>query len=144
MKATLDALYFNGFIDQETSGVLDDVERLFEGSARDQAEADLDVLTLGTDADTYEFVDPKQGQLTVKILANSSDEPVMAIASVKFKATAEDENGAFTSIISTGSYYLQPSGGAWRIIAFRVERGDELTEAPTESVGGSVSPEPSS
>jgi hypothetical protein len=134
---TLDDLYFASFVDTDTWGEFESIKELFAGSARSQAEADLDVLTIGVEADTYEFLDPRQGKLSVKVLMDSSDQPVMAIATVRFTGVTEGEDGARTDIVSAGSYYLQPSEGAWRITAYRVDRKDALRESQDGSSSGS-------
>ena len=142
VKATLDALYVGGFVEPDSWGDFGAIEELFDKEALDRAEADLDTLTLGeTAGDTYSFVQPDKGVLVIDVLTDQGDKPVQALASALFVATAEADDGTFTKVMSTGSYFLHRIDGDWKIYAYEVERSDKRTEAPgSESASTSGSP----
>lgn len=134
VKGTLDALYFAGFVEADTWGDFGEIEGLFDETARDQAEADLDTLTLGpSGSETFTFVTPDEGTLVIDVLTDEGDRPVQALAFVKFRATAEGDDGSFSELRSTGSFFLRHAGGGWKIYSYRVERDDRPTDAPADS-----------
>jgi len=138
VRSTLDALYVGGFVDPDAWGDFGAIEGLFDGAARSQAEGDLDTLTLGAGAgDAYDFVQPEGGVLVIDVLTDAKDAPVLALAAVKFVATAEGTDGSFTQVRSAGTFFLRRDGRDWTITSWRVDRSDRPTEAPT-----SASPSP--
>ena len=139
VKATLDELYFDGYVEADTWGDFGEIEALFDDEARDQAEADLDTLTLGTaGSETYTFVTPEEGTLVIDVLTDHGDRPVQALAFVKFRGVAEGDDGSFTEVRSDGSFFLRHTGGGWKIYAYRIDRDDRPGRAPAES--GSATP----
>jgi hypothetical protein len=134
VTSTLDELYFDGFVEHDTWGDFGEIEGLFDEQARGQAEADLDTLTLGASgAETYTFVQPDEGTVAIEILADQGDRAVQAIANVKFRGTAEADDGSFTEVKSTGSFFLRHGDGGWKIFSYRVERADKPTDAPSSA-----------
>ena len=134
VKATMDQLYFNAFVDTDQWGDYADAYALFDGQAATSAEGDADVLTLGpTAADTYETVEPTSGSLSISVLTNAKDAPVSAVAEVEFLAEATGTDGSTTEITSTGSFFLRQVDGTWRIYAYRVDRDDSTAAAPSAS-----------
>ena len=129
VTATLDELYFDGFVEHDTWGDFGEIEELFDEEARGQAESDLDTLTLGASgSETFTFVQPGESTIAIDVLADDGDQPVQAIATVKFAGTAEGDDGSFTEVKSTGSFFLRHAEGGWRIYAYRVERADKPTD----------------
>jgi hypothetical protein len=138
VKATMDELFFRAFVDTDSWGDYASAYELFDGPAAERAEEDAEVLTLGTDAsDVFEALTPATSTLSVAILTNLKDVPSTAVAEVQFLADAEKKDGTSTQISSTGSFFLRQVDGAWRIFAYRVDRGDE--EAVASSPSGSPS-----
>jgi hypothetical protein len=135
VKATMDALYFRAFVDPGSWGDYGSVYELFDGRAADRAEEDAEVLTLGPDAgDVYDALSPTTGTLSIAVLTDLKDAPSTAIAEVRFVADAERKDGMSTRISSTGSFFLRPVDGTWRVFAYRVDRDDEAaTPIPTGS-----------
>ena len=134
VKTTLDELYFDGFVEHDTWGDFGEIEELFDEQARGQAESDLDTLTLGASgSETFTFVQPGESTIVIDVLADDADRPVQAIATVKFSGTAEGDDGSFTEVKSTGSFFLRHIDGGWRIYAYRVERADKPTDPPSGS-----------
>lgn len=134
VKSTLDELYYDGFVEHDTWGDFGEIEELFDGGARDQAEADLDTITLGASgSETYTFLRPARGTVVVDVLTDPADRPVLALASVRFVGTAEAEDGTFTSVRSSGSFFLRHVEGGWKIYAYRVERDDRSAKGPSAS-----------
>lgn len=136
VKATMDELYFRAFVDTDSWGDYASAYELFDGPAAARAEEDVEVLTLGADAsDVFEAVDPTTSTLSIDVLTDRKDAPTTAIAEVRFLADAQKKDGTSTEISSTGSYFLRQVDGAWRIFAYRVDRGDEAAagSSPTGS-----------
>ncbi|HSL11731.1 MAG TPA: hypothetical protein VLA82_10505 [Actinomycetota bacterium] len=139
VKATLDELYFDGFVESDTWGDFGEIEGLFDGEARAQAETDLDTLTLGASgSETFSFVQPDEGTVAIDVLTDHADRPVQALAFVKFSAVAERDDGSFTQVRSTGSFFLRHTGGGWKIYSYRVERTDRPTDAPAATASASA------
>ena len=132
-----------GFVEPDTWGDFGAIEGLFDKEALETAEADLDTLTLGeTAGDTYTFVQPDKGVLVIDVLTDQGDKPVEALADALFVATAEADDGTFTKVMSSGSFFLHRIDGDWKIYAYEVERNDKPTQAPgSESVSTSGPPE---
>lgn len=134
VKAVLDTLYVQGFVEPDTWGDFGAIEQTFDDDARAQAEADLDALTLGTaGAETYSFLQPERGVLVVDVLTDEGDAPVQALAFASFSGLAEGPEGAFTLIQSKASFFFRKVDGEWRIYSYRVDRKDKPTEAPATS-----------
>jgi hypothetical protein len=134
VKQTMDELYFSAFVDSDQWGEYAEAFALFDSRAAASAEDDADVLTLGpTAGDLFETVEPTSGTLTISVLTNGQDAPVSAVAEVEFFADATGTDGSTTEITSTGSFFLRQVDGTWRIYAYRVDRDDTTTAAPSAS-----------
>jgi hypothetical protein len=134
VKGTLDDLYSTAFVDEGTWGDPGEIDDLFTGGATDQIEPNVDVLTLGKDAsDTYDFVDPDAGTLVVKALVTAKDDVLRAFAKTTFVATASHDDGTFTRLTVTGSFFLVKDGDTWKIESFDVNRVEKPTKAPAAS-----------
>jgi hypothetical protein len=135
VKETMDELYFRAFVDQGSWGDYGAAFELFEGQAATRAGSDEDVLTLGPTAnDDFESLEPTSGTLTISVLTDAEDAPVSAVAQVEFVATAQARGGgSSTQVVSVGSFFLRQVDGAWRIIAYRVDREDVEAAAPSAS-----------
>jgi hypothetical protein len=135
VRQTLEALYQRGFVDPETWGRFDAIAELFDPLAREQAELDLDVLTLGATAETTGFVEPRSGRLAIVVLTDAKDRAIQAIAGVRFRALAEASDGTTVRLASSGSFFLHRVDDAWRIIAYRIDRDDRpgATTSPAEA-----------
>ena len=134
VKATMDELYLRAFVDTDQWGDYEGAFAMFDDDAAARAQADAAVLTLGLDAnDVYDAMDSASGQLQISVLMDQKDRPATAIADVEFVADAERKDGSTTEIQSTGSFFLRKVGGEWRVFAYRVDRDDETTGAPSAS-----------
>jgi hypothetical protein len=134
IKATMDELFFRAFLDTDSWGDYSDAFVLFEGRAAASAERDVDVLTLGpTAGDRFEAVEPSSSTVRITVLTNGRDAPVSAVAEVEFVADATGTDGSTTEVASAGSFYLRQVDGTWRIYAYRVDRDDSTTAAPSAS-----------
>jgi hypothetical protein len=134
VKATMDELYLRAFVDTDQWGDYEGAFAMFDDSAGQRAQADAAVLTLGRDAnDVYDAIGPASGDLQLSILMDGKDRPVTAIAQVDFVADAERSDGGTTEIQSTGSFFLRKIDGEWRVFAYRVDRGDQASGAPSAS-----------
>jgi hypothetical protein len=134
VKGTLDDLYSTAYVDEGTWGDPGEIDDLFTGGATDQIEPNVDVLTLGKDAgDTYAYVDPGAGTLVVKVLVNAKGDTLRAFAKTIFAATANLDDGTFTKLTVTGSFFLVQDGDTWKIESFNVNRVEKPTKAPAAS-----------
>lgn len=142
VRTSLDVVYFDGFVDPDhwDGGDYDDVWDVFDDGAREQAKNDVQALTLGDDAgDVYDFVQPDKGVVAVNVLTGPNDEPSQVLAKAFFSATAEHDDGSYTKITSSGTFFLRQVDGEWRIYSYDVDRTEKQTEAPTPSTSGSPS-----
>ena len=131
IKVQLDELYVLSFLDPESWGDTGEIEGFFTGGAVDQLEADTAALTLGVDAgDTYEYVEPTSGFLKVRVLM-SSNGARMVEADTTFRALAEHDDGTFTTVVSTATFFFVKDDGDWRIQAYRVNRDEKPADAPS-------------
>jgi hypothetical protein len=128
VKETIDALYSAAFVDRSAWGSYDDAFALFDGSAAERAQADVDVITLGSSApEEYRELASPAGTVTIVVLTDRRDAPVSAIARVDFHADAELDAGGANRITSRGAYFLHPTGDGWRIFAYSIDRDEEPT-----------------
>lgn len=135
VKETMDELYLQAFVDEGSWGDYRAAFDLFEEEAASKAEADTEVLTLGSTADDdYQALEPQVGTLSVVVLTDPKDAPVEAVARVLFRADARLKDGSSTMITSSGAFFLRRDGGEWRIFAYRLDRNEEAAggTSPTE------------
>jgi hypothetical protein len=143
VKSQLDILYYDAFVDPKhwDGDDYDDVWDLFDSGAKDQAESDIQTLTLGEGAgDVYDFVQPHKGGLTIHVLTDASNQPAEALAQVTFTAVATLDDGTYTKIVSTGHYFLKPVDGQWRIYSYDIKRQERKAEPPKSKASDSTSP----
>jgi hypothetical protein len=141
VTSVLDKLFFTGYSDPSTWGDTGAIDDLFIESARDQVSADVNVLTLGDNAgDTYDRVEPGDSTVTVKTLTDKEGKAIRAFAQATFVATAAHDDGTYTEITVTGSFFFVPTDNGWQIEAYRVGRIEKPTKAPSPSVSASQSP----
>jgi hypothetical protein len=141
---SMDTLYYGTFINPDSWGdygkVFDDV---MDGGAQDQANNQVDGITLGKNAgDTYESVTPGYSRLTIKVLTDSKNKPVEAIAVTSFQGLAKHKDGTYSKVMSTGSYFFKHEDSGWKIFAFQVDRDEKKAKAPasaTPSAGATSS-----
>jgi hypothetical protein len=139
VKGTLETMLRTAYIDPDTWDDPGAVADTFTGDASDRVETDVAVLTLGEDAgDTYEYVEPGKGKLAVDVLTGSQGQALRAFASVTFPGLAEHDDGSYTKLVITGSYFLVHEDGEWRIVQYRVNR-DERAAKPPASPSASAS-----
>jgi hypothetical protein len=118
-------LYTEGFLDPANweRGSYADAFGGFARGARDQAETHPGPLTAGSHAgDRYERIAPKSGRVATRILLDRRGAPVLLVSVVRFSAVA---TGAEEMVFrSTGQYFFERVGRAWRIVSFDVTRRD--------------------
>jgi hypothetical protein len=132
VKETMDELYFQAFVDPSSWGDYGAAFELFDEEAAARAEADTEVLTLGSTAgDVYRSVEPQVGTLSVVILTDPKDAPVEAVVKVLFRADARLKDGSSTILTSSGAYFLRWVDGEWRIFAYRLDRNEQAGEEPS-------------
>ena len=137
IRKTLTDLYVNGFVDPNSwrRGRFGELWSLFTKEALPQARAEVETLTIGSDAnDLYEAVHPKGGVLKVRVLLDRGGHPSTAVASVDFFARG-NTGERFVSISSAGQYFLRPQHNEWSIYAYELRRDDRLKQnrEPPES-----------
>jgi hypothetical protein len=139
VEKAMNDLYYGTFIDPNTWDG-DDYEKVFDDvmddPAVEQAKNQIDGLTLGTDAgDTYESVDPGYSRLTIKVLTDPNNSPVEAIAVTSFQGLAKHDDGTYSKVMSSGSYFFRHEDDGWKIFAFKVARNEKKAKAPASASG---------
>ena len=137
IEGLMDALYLEAFLDVDnwTVGTYDDVWPLFDTDASAEAQAQAAILTAGEGAgDAFDAIDPGLAQLKTKVLLNHEDRPVAVVAVVIFRATGRGKDGAADVLMqSNGEFTFRQVGGAWKIVAFHVQRNDEEQGTPASA-----------
>jgi hypothetical protein len=140
---TLTDLYVAAFLDPANwrVGIYDDAFDAFAASVRVRARQDGNLLTLGPGGSDLRSVLPVLGELRVSVLLDREGRPAGAAAAVAFAAEVTGADGAIVEVRSGGTYFLQPAGGAWRVIGYRVDREDRAAPlpGPTSSPTGDAS-----
>lgn len=141
----LSAMLRTAYVDPDTWDDPGAVGDAFTGDAADRLETDIAVMTLGEGAgDVYEFVDPTTATTAIQVLTGSKGEAIRGSASVTFQGLAEHDDGTYTELAITGSYFLVLEDGTWRIESYRVDRSEKPADAPaTPSTSASASAEAS-
>jgi hypothetical protein len=122
VRETMDALFVAGYVDPDKweGGRFPEALDQFARSARRKAKKDLDQFTLGADAEHLSSVQPVNGRLEVKFLADGDQNTIGAVAQAVFAANGTAESGGTVAIQHDGTYYLGPSGEGWEIIGYDV------------------------
>jgi hypothetical protein len=121
----MNGLYFTGFLNPRAwqSGDYRGAWALFAKEAVDKARKDEDTLTLGPTAGTaYSSVTAGPSTLFIRVLLSKTGQASTAVAVVRFTATATTQDGASSSITSTGDFFLQPTRRGWSISGYDVHR----------------------
>jgi hypothetical protein len=136
VSKSLADMYRWAFLDPNnlSSGSYDEVWGYFTSQMSAKAQQDEATLTLGPNANgQFSDVQPGRGVMQVQVLMDSKNQPSTAVAVVKFTAHATGANNAQTTIVSDGQYFLQPDGGGWRVVGYRVSRHDHAKTSPNAS-----------
>lgn len=122
VRETMDALFVAGYVDpgKWEGGRFPEALDQFARSARRRAKKDLDQFTLGADAEHLSSVQPVNGRLEVKFLADGEQNTVGAVAQAVFAANGTVESGGTVAIQHDGTYYLSPEDDGWQIIGYDV------------------------
>ena len=116
-------LFQNGYVDPSGWGDTGAIEDLFTKDAQAQLEANVDTLTLGTDADAiFSTVQPSKSKLKVTALTDANAGVIRAMAQPWFHAIAANDDGTFTDITVTGTLFLVQDGNDWKIESFSLNR----------------------
>ena len=127
IKRIIDQLYTEAFLvpSNWTTGSYANVWPLFSGGAVAGAKAHMDSLTAGASAGSrWLTIKPGVGNLEVRVLLDSKNQPVTAVATVRFTAIATGRDGTKTALFSDARYVLRVATQGWRIVAFTVDRAD--------------------
>ena len=139
--AVLDRFYTAAFVDDGQWGDYGDAWSLFDDAAGEKAQADVDVLTLGSAAnDLYDSITPQDDSLEITVLTDRKDNAHSAVAKVTFSALVKLKDGTYTTVTSTGSFFLRRVDGEWRIYAYETNREEEAAEAPASASPSGESP----
>jgi hypothetical protein len=126
----LDTLYTEGFLDPANweEGRYVDAFRVFDRSAKEQAEARAGLLTAGMRAgDRYERIMPVSGRIHTRILLGRGGKPTLLVSIVRFSAAALGPEPV--TLRSAGQYFFERVGGSWKIVSFHVSRTDAPRKA---------------
>jgi hypothetical protein len=131
-----------GYVDPDTWGDKGAIDDYFTDDAAGQIDAKINVLTLGQDV-TFQTVTPSHNaKLKVTTLLDGNMQAVRAYGEFTFKAKASNEDGSSSKIQLTGTFFLVPDGGDWKIEAFHLSRSETPHKAhsPSGSASGTGSP----
>lgn len=134
----LNDLYDAGFVTKSRweKGAFTSVLQHFAPAAAEEAQNDLDELTLGPEAMRLQSVKPENGVLEVAFLMNKQ-EALGAIAETKFQANGRLSNGGNLTVTHEGKFFLRLVDGAWRIVGYEVDgsldTGVASTPTPAET-----------
>jgi hypothetical protein len=146
VRETVDALYVAGFIDpgKWEDGAFPEVLEQFDRRAAEQASVDLPFLSLGGEADRVEFVEPAVGKMNVRFLVDPDANPAGAVATTRFVADGQFDDGRPMFVLHNGTYYLRRAGGRWVITGYDVngvvQPGRRPTGAPTAAPSPGATP----
>lgn len=129
-RAMLTTLYVEAFLDPAnwTTADYEDAFTGFAAPARRDAESRTTLLTAGRRAGArYDEILPTKGLIRTRILLDRRGAPALIVSVVRFAAVASGPEPV--TIRSTGQYFLERVGGAWRIVSFHVTRTDVPREA---------------
>lgn len=134
VKDTLTQLLQAGYVDPASWGDAGDLDDFFTEDAADHVEPSIDTLSLGKGAtDTVESVKPLPSRLKVTSLIDGDLNAIRALGEVTFKAKATNTDGTTTKITLTGTFFLVPDGGTWKVEAFDLDREMKPHKAKTTS-----------
>ena len=140
VEVPVTALFQNGYVDPSGWGDAGAIDNLFTDDAQKQIDANIDVLTLGTDAGaTYKVVQPTTSILRVITLTDGHGDALRALAEPEFTAIATHTDGTYSKITVTGTLFFVQDGSDWKIEGFSLNRDEKPAEAPV-SVTPSASP----
>jgi hypothetical protein len=123
VRTTLDALYVAGFVDpgKWEDGTFPEALEQFDEVAAQQAEDDLQFLTLGDEATEIRSIDPALGTLSIRFLVDAEENLTAAVATTKFVADGQYRDGEPLSVRHGGAFYLRPEeDGRWLIVGYDV------------------------
>ena len=112
----------------------------FAPHAAAEALTRAEVLTAGAGAgDAFTTIQPKKGDVGVQVLVDRTGNPFSAIGVLTFVAEGTRQDGATTTMLVKGQFTLQHLDGAWKVVAFEVDRQNSKASVPAASASASVS-----
>jgi hypothetical protein len=113
----------------------------FAPHAAAEATQRAQVLTAGAGAgDVFTTIEPKKAYVGIQVLLDRSGNPYSAIGVVTFAADGTRKaGGAATTMLTEGQFTLQHVGGAWKVVAFEVNRTNSKALAPAASASATPS-----
>jgi hypothetical protein len=148
LQLTLDAMYSAGFVDPDKweDGTFPEVLEVFAGQASQVAGRDLEDLTLGKASSEVEFVEPGPSRLEVRFLLGQSKQPYAAVATTRFEARGELDEGGTLRITHDGRYLMRRIEGRWVVVSYQVDgrmRPQQRAATESPSPGGAPTDEES-
>jgi hypothetical protein len=129
-----------GYVDPETWGDKGAIDDYFTQDAAGQIDANINTLTLGKDV-TFQTLTPSHnGKLKVTTLLDENTQAIRAYGEFSFKAKASNEDGSSSKIELTGTFFLVPDGGDWKIEAFHLSRSEAPRKAHAPAASGTIAP----
>lgn len=119
VRRVLTRLYEEGFVDPAAwrDGRFPGIDELFTLRTRARVRRHVGALTLGRLATELDAVRPRASTISIRFLL--AREPVVAVASVRFRGTAIAADAALP-VRHDGVYTLRREDGRWRIASYRV------------------------
>jgi hypothetical protein len=129
-----------GYVDPDGWGDKGAIDSYFTDDAAGQIDANIDTLTLGKDV-TFQTVNPSNNaKLKVTTLLDGNAQAIRAYGEFTFKAKASNEDGTSSKIELSGTFFLVPDNGNWKIEFFHLSRQEKPHKAHTPAASDTSSP----
>jgi hypothetical protein len=139
VRNQLDVLFDKAYVDPGSWGDTGEIGSLFTDAAKAQLKDDVATITLGANAgDTYDSVDPGKSTVRVRTLTDQHGNALRSAADISFTGLAEHDDGTYTEITVTGTFFFVKDGDTWRVEGYRLDRKEKPAKAP--AAAGSASP----
>lgn len=130
----MDDLYTKAFLDPNLWGADTGAFDAFTSDAKTAAGKELTVLTAGPNAaDELTDLQPAPSKLSAKVLFDGKGNAYQVMVTVRFTADATLTAGGNAQLVSSGQYFLNRVGSAWKVVSFEVKRSDQAVAAPSPS-----------
>ena len=121
VRRSIEDLYRTAFVEPERweDGDYTRLFSHFSAAARERAQDDLNILTLGAAAAEVDEVEPTRAIVRLEFLLDGHQRPLVAFAETEFDATAVTGDIG-SPITHRGHYVLRRLNGAWRVVSYKV------------------------
>jgi len=131
VRNQLDVLFDKAYVDPGSWGDTGEIGNLFTDGAKAQLKDDVATITLGANAGgTYDSVDPGKSTMRVRTLTDPHGNALRSAADISFTGLAKHDDGTYTEITVTGTFFFVKDGDTWKIEGYRLDRTEKHAKAP--------------